>query len=329
MRRWFVGILLTVVLATLALEGLLRLAGRQPGQHLRRSTLEPLMHQPDAEIGWVPKPGTYTYPGYSPGSPPVSVTFWRDGARATRPVDDVRGERLVLVGDSMVMGWAVSDAETFAWGLQSEFPALDVRNYGVGGYGTYQSALRLRRVLDASDRPVRAVVYGFGEWQAMRNVALPPWVIGLEASSQGAAAKLPYCRMVGDGALACEPPSTFPLWPGWYHSALVAAAQGVSIRRTTDRLTGEMVPVTERLFVMMNDIAQQHHTPLLIVLMGTDAAYRDALTRRGLRFVDCGRPFERSLTVAGESHPNAEAHKLFAACIAQGLKAKILESQIW
>src|SRR5262245_26901866 len=154
----------------------------------------------------------------------------------------------------MVMGWAVSDPETFAWGLQSEFPTLDVRNYGVGGYGTYQSALRLRRVLDASDRPPRGVVYGFGEWQAMRNVALPPWVIALEASSQGAAADLPYCRMAADGALACVPPTTFALWPGWYQSALVAAVEGISIERSTKRLKSKVVPLHERIFVTMSEL---------------------------------------------------------------------------
>jgi hypothetical protein len=89
---------------------------------------------------------------------------------------------------------------------------------------------------------------------------------------------------------------------------------------TTDRLMSEMVPVTEQLFLMMNEIAKAHQTPLLIVLMGQDAVYRDILVRHGLRFVDCGRPIKRELTVAGESHPNAEAHKLSTACIADGLQ---------
>lgn len=59
--------------------------------------------------------------------------------------------RIVIIGDSLTLGWGVGDVETFSARLeqllQKKFPErnLDVVNLGVGGYDTRQEVTLLRR----------------------------------------------------------------------------------------------------------------------------------------------------------------------------------------
>jgi hypothetical protein len=57
-------------------------------------------------------------------------------AHGDRVVPDTRagGCQIVAIGDSVVMGWAVDDAETFANLLAREFPDVEFINAGRGGY---------------------------------------------------------------------------------------------------------------------------------------------------------------------------------------------------
>src|SRR5215475_1145640 len=62
--------------------------------------------------------------------------------------------RVVLIGDSLTLGWGVADNETYAVQLEQrlkrQFPGrdLDVVNLGVGGYDTRQEVVLLKRNID-------------------------------------------------------------------------------------------------------------------------------------------------------------------------------------
>src|SRR5262249_12408647 len=69
---------------------------------------------------------------------------------AAHPPSSVRVSRAdpgaptaLFIGCSFTQGWAISDQETFPWGVQEHFPAARVLNAGTAGYGTYQSLLGL------------------------------------------------------------------------------------------------------------------------------------------------------------------------------------------
>lgn len=296
------------------LELLLRASGHGPGAVAHPRANEPVLHRPEPDLGWEPQPGVYRYAGYTVGAQPITVTFWQDGSRATRRIDTRHGEEVLLVGDSMVMGWAVSDDETFAWHLQADHPELNVRNFGVGGYGTVQTLLRLRRLLVTRLRPPRTVLYGFGEWQALRNVAHPAWLIGLYLQSPRPVT-LPYCSLDDTGRIEWHPPTSFLPWPWYSRSALVATLQqAISMRSGAAREAQER-PVTEALVEQMRDEVEARGTRFVTAFLGKDARYRDHIVQKGVQVVDCGAAFKPGMTVPGESHPNSAVHAAWARCL--------------
>jgi hypothetical protein len=162
-----VSLVFTVGMAEL----LLRAAGFkawEPYDYSWRGT-----HEPDPVLGWKTRPGQYTIAG--PANQPLTVTFGPNGIRADE-VEPRRGRpRIVLIGCSITEGQWLSDPETYAWKLQARYPWIDVQNYGVAGYGTYQSLLLLEKILAEPDPP-KIVLYGFIEAHINRNVAPADWI---------------------------------------------------------------------------------------------------------------------------------------------------------
>jgi len=212
-----------------ALEMFLRLRGRA-GWHVPGiPSNEPTVVEYDPSLGWRNKPGAYVYPGYTPDAADITVTIWPDGSRATGDREEASLERVVLLGDSFTFGWAVSDAETYAWRLHDRFSSIEFRNHGVGGYGTYQSLLVLRDLLARPTPPPRLVIYGFADWQAARNVGLAAWLRILALASRGGPVYVPYCTLGHDGTLQPHPPERYRPWPFAEHSFVVAALEDAHV----------------------------------------------------------------------------------------------------
>jgi hypothetical protein len=208
------------VLVSLALglglaEGLLRAAGQHPAlPALRGHPNEPTLHIPDPILGWRPKPGPHRFPGYTKDAPPITMTFWPDGSRATSPRHVQRDRRVVLIGDSFTQGWAVSDADTYAWKLQTHFPDVEFLNYGTAAYNGLQALLRLGEHLDARPIPAPAlVIYGLNEDQKRRSVGEAAWMEMLARDGKRGTVELPYCSLDGDGGLVRHALESYPMWP--------------------------------------------------------------------------------------------------------------------
>src|SRR5262249_40511440 len=155
-------------------------------------------------------------------------------------------DAVVLLGDSITMGWAVSDDETFGWKLQQRFPALDVRNHGVAGYGTYQALLLMRKLLAAGERP-RVILYGFINDHEHRNVAAYRWLRALAVRSPTERPTVPYALLGRDGALVEHAPEVPPMWPlrRWLSSSV--ALEDLQVRRMTAGRAEQGEQVTELL----------------------------------------------------------------------------------
>lgn len=305
-------------------EAFLRWQGILPAPDL--FPREPVMMEPDPVLGWRPWPGHYVYPGYSPEVESIAVTIWPDGRRATRSSPEGTGDAVVLLGDSITMGWAVSDDETYGWKLQQRFPSLDIRNHGVAGYGTYQALLLMRKLFAEGQRP-RLVLYGFINDHEHRNVADYRWLHALTARSPTLRPSVPYALDGRDGTLEEHPPEAAPMWPlrRWLSSAV--ALEDLEVRRMTADRFAQAERVTEQLLVEMDGEARRHGARFAVVLL-TGAAdrlqhYREYLASRGIALVDCNRPLLPAMVVRGEGHPNGLLHEEWAACLAEALRAEL------
>lgn len=313
-------VVLAAGLTVAGLESLLRLTGYGVWQDHRLPAREPVMHEPDPVRGWRNKVGTFTYPGYTPGASPITTTVGPDGARATAARDEPHpGGTVVMVGDSFTRGWAVSDDETFAWQLAARFPAVEFRNYGTAGYGTYQSLLALDEVLSHAGRPPRLVLYGFTDWQGIRNVAPPPWLLILTLASHQQQVSAPYCTIAADGTLLRHPPEQYPMWPLKRYSAAITALEFAWAQHVSALRLPQTRPVTELLLREMQALSRRHGAELVVVSLAAGSEYVSDMKSQGIHVVDCGRSLDTSSTVPGEGHPNATTHAFWGGCIGDAL----------
>lgn len=322
-------LLITLAAIVVGSEVALRLAGYTPWRDaasmLHGALDEPVMNEPDPVIGWVPKPGRYLAPPPDPtrpGAREVVTTIWQDRRRATAEAPRQRpGRGIVLLGGSVTFGWAISDDETFAYRLQERFAGREVYNLAAAGYGTYQSLLRLERFLAESEQPPRVVVYGMVWDHESRNVATAPWQEMLALFSSRGHVAVPFCQEGADGALACEPPQSYPLWPCSEHSALVALLQKqYAALRARDRSRHPRA-VTQKILLRMDEVARQHGARLLVVYLavaGKDQAeYAAVLGPERVANISCLHPkfATPEMMVPGDQHPNGAMNAIWARCM--------------
>ena len=330
-RRLLLAITLccSVVLGLVMVEVLLRLAGRHPFPEFQpgRSDL-PTTNVPDPVLGWRAKPGTYRYPGYTADAPPITLTLWPDGSRATSAERIERSRQVVLIGDSFTQGWAISDDETYGWQLQARFPAVEFVNYGTAGYNGVQALLRLQEYFAAHPHPPELVIYGFNDDQERRNVGEGSWLGLLAIAAQREMVRLPYCSLDGHGGLVFHPPEGYPMWPLRHRLALVPLLERAAFRVATHGRTQQKRAATERLIERMSSIVREHGSRLLVVLLFDEpdvgAHYTAYLDAHGIAALDCRIPGPwGALMVPGEGHPNGLANTKWAECLAPVLDRQL------
>src|SRR5882724_7684701 len=130
---------IAILIVTLALVEIVLLLFNP--HYLRTDDWGGLSFRHDAELGWLPQPGTTTNVAL-----PRELTI-RNNSLGLRDVEFERGKPAILVlGDSNVWGYNVHDDERFTNLLRPHLPAYAVVNAGVSGYGTDQEYLLLRRL---------------------------------------------------------------------------------------------------------------------------------------------------------------------------------------
>jgi hypothetical protein len=329
MRSKFLFSLLTLLLSgavTLALaEAIVRLTGHGPHTSAPRWPNVPISKQPDSVLGWKQKPGRYVYPPFVAQLPDIRMTIDADGTRVTG-ASNYGGAGLAVFGCSYTEGEHISDEETFAWKLQSRYPDHRVRNYGVAGYGTYQSELLMQNVLGQSNPP-KKVLYGFMEHHEARNIAHPAWLKGLSSHSTEGEVALPFATLDARGRLIKQPQRKYPQWPLANVLASVAFVQDLYVSLEARGRESQEVPVTKELMREMNDLAKARGVEFAVVLLyglkpEAKLGYADYFAQHGIEYYDCEHPKTPDHVVPGEGHPNGKLNTVWAKCIAKSLEAK-------
>lgn len=316
------------LLASLALaEAGARIAGYAPRETAADSQQPPLRHDRDADLGWVPSPGTYHYRPGGGDEPEVEVNVRPDRARATSSLDPGSRADVVTLGGSYTFGQDVGDADTWSWKLQERFPGLRVSNLAGNAYGTLQSLVRLEQYEARAVAPLRVAIYGFFDHHQARNVASWGWLVNLEKGNTRGAFEVPYALLDEEGQLVrASEPATWPRLPLRSTLALVPLLErGLVVWRWRER-EGMGGPVTRALLLEMAGTARRAGGHLLVAGLSWNPAARDSYTAflkaARIPVVDCDDP--RIATRAwrargGTGHPNELAHSHWAECIARRL----------
>jgi lysophospholipase L1-like esterase len=310
------------VLALILAEVLLRVIGRGP--YVKRGDARdlPLMHVPDAELGWKNKPGEYNFGIIEP----IRMTFWPDGTRATAPRPVEADVRLALIGDSFTEGWAVTDTQTFGWKLQERFPKVSVRNYGSSGYGTVQSLLALKALLEGPGPHPNVVMYGFNDFHEDRNVAKATWLRDVFQVEHRGHVALPYAELAEGGTLLFQAPTSYPSWPLHDRSAIVATVERSWAELSARGRSAHARAVTDALLLEIDRVVRSHRGRFLVVVLAQwmpDSVphYLDLLARHRIAAANCHHP--AFLGPMGQvpyyGHPNAAVNALWGACMEAAL----------
>jgi len=321
-RSLFVTLALAVggVGAVLAGELVVRASGERPWSEWPLEPGEQGVFAPDSVLGWRARPGRIDFPVRG-GT--VRVTRLEDGSRATGSGPADPGSRMAVIGGSFAEGWGLPDEETLPWKLQAALPEVEVRNHAVGGYGTYQSLLRLEQLFAAADPPDR-VVYGFTELHEERNVANPRWLRDLAQVARRGHVAVPYATLGPAGRLERHPPESHPLWPLRSRLALVNVVQSAWLQHRGRGRLEQRHEVTRRLLFAMDQLCRTHGARLLVAVLWapqTADFYVQSLRQRGIPVVDCNLAQRPRLIIEGDGHPNGQATSELARCILEALGA--------
>ncbi len=287
--------------------------------HGSPDTGRPVMLAHDDELGWRPVPGRHPWDTRITGGKRVVVTYTENGERISAPPDGPRGRDLsvVFIGGSFTAVDYLDDEDTFPWLLQRAHPEATIRNYGVGGYGTYQSLLKLREVLAQDAAPPDLVVYSFLHHHLYRNVAAETWLNQLAWASYRGHAAVPHCTLDGSGQLEEHAPLRREIGPLERSSALFALVERVALDRL-DRRKGQALAVFHDPAATQIYTLPLHDARLLINFFGLpQELYQDLLpTLEAEGISDLPSMLESSddLTCPwGDGHPNEQANQLYAA----------------
>jgi hypothetical protein len=308
-------------------EILLRASDREPWRPLFIDPAQPVIYQPDPVLGWRHKAGDYRFPAFSPLGRGARMRFLADASRSTGTPPDVDGGAIAIVGGSFTEGFAIDDHETFAWKLQEKFPSLRVKNYGHGGYGTYQSLLILEEVLSQRPPPVMAL-YGFYEGHEIRNVASVDWLEMLSKTARRhRTIAVPYASLGDDGAIVRHRATSYPVWPLREQSAAIAFLQrGYASLRARERIA-QRAAVTEQLLLEMQRASEAGGADFVVAFLYASAEnrarYSGFLDQHGVAFADCAQPLLPAFQVPADGHPNEKLNAIWANCIADAIGPRL------
>lgn len=219
----FVSVFFSFVLA----ESIVRVAGYEPWNprpYFPQFKNVEVVFEPDPVLGWRNRPGRFLFDRKDGRT--VIQTNLPDGSRYTGPSPDGATKALIFVGGSYTYGWGLSDEETLPWRIQAALPQLRVKNFGTGGYGSYQSLLGIEKILATERLPPTIFVYGFNDFHYARDVAREDWLYAMNAySASGEPVYMPYVSLDARGRLRRHPPEAYGGWPLRRFSALVALAE--------------------------------------------------------------------------------------------------------
>ena len=323
-RPAFVVVLVVFAIAVslAAAELLLRARGYGPWRPRLAPGNRPELGEPDPVLGWRNKPGKYVFDGYANPEDKITVTIESDGRRSAGPAPAEPKARVAFVGDSITMGWAISDWETFAWKLQQRFPDVAFSNYGTGGYSTYQSLLLLRRFFATGGR-ADLVVYGFYDDHLKRNVAeystIEPRILRAHFDPWTA----PFCLTDDHGKLVEYPPEPMVLWPLRDSLASVYFLEQTYVRERGARRAEHTWGVAEQVALAMDQEARQHGARFVFLFLNSkpypQIRYTKFLRSHSIPVIDCNRPFRLQWIVVNEAHPNGLLNTEWAECIEKAL----------
>ena len=310
-------VIFSIIITTMILELCLRLFGHEPFEYYKNNSPDRTIYKPDKKLGWTSKTGSY----YSKIDKEnfIKYKFLKDGSRYTgyNLTQNSIKKKIVLIGGSLTMGHALNDEETFAYLLQKKLNRYQIKNFGIGGYGTYQSYLKLKDVFD-TNKNIKIVVYSFMDHHEVRNVGDASWHEHLALNS-GATVYLPYAKLDKFGGLLDYPPVKYVVLPLSNFSVLITKIQKKIMRIIHFSLNEDKTLITKKIITKMNRLSKKNNSNFIFVNLLTNGLkvndYKKFAKENHIQFSNCQIELTQEYVVKNDGHPNNLAHRKYFECI--------------
>ena len=317
----------SIVILLLLIEIILRITGSVPRKINDFTLNEPLTNIPDDVLGWSSKVGQHKFNPWSQDGKTTYLTIQEDKSRFTGTNN--MNEKIVFIGGSVTLGWAVSDHETFASIIQNKTNNYKILNYGVGGYGAYQSLLLLEKIFKNKNE-IKLVIYGYIPHHEVRNVAAGSWMYLLNYFSKRGFVKLPYASIDKNKNLIKNNPIQYINLPFGDKSALIAKLEKRIMKIKSYSREKKQFEISKAIIKEMVKISEKNNSKfkLLILENLTDSKlkkYSKFVSENNISMINCRAPQGEKYIVKGDGHPSYDAHQIIADCIYK--KVEILNSK--
>jgi hypothetical protein len=281
-----------------------------------------------SSLGYSHIPGRFTVTlgtGYS-----FKVTHLPNTLRITHPLDGYEipreKEEIWIFGCSFTYGWGLNDEQTYPWLLQERFPAYELVNFGVSGYGTIHSLLQFRDALKLMHPKVAVLAYA--DFHDIRNTFLRIRQKETVPYNKLGPLLQPYARLDEDGELRYSMAEVaYREFPLMRHMALAHFIETM-YDRYEDKLYRSHA-VSEALVEEMGRLAREHEVKFVVAGIAESRDMHRMLyfaQEHGIPSVDISVDLriEENMNATHDGHPSAIANKKYADKLEAFLKAEIL-----
>ncbi len=319
MRNFFKNSLLTlgsVFLTLLVLELCLRFIGIVPFEYLN-STSPQSIFQEDDKLGWDTKPGNYSLKIHL--NKYVNYNILNDGSRFSgyNLTADSEKNKIALVGGSFTLGQAVNDEDTLAYNLQKNLNDYEIKNFGVSGFGTYQTYLKLQNVFNKIEN-IDYVIYPFIDHHEIRNIGDASWLEFLSKNA-GSPVSIPYVKLNNEKDILEYLPRKYIVLPFSDYSVLITKLQKKIMRFIFYSKNKDKELITKKLILKMNNLSIENESKFIFVNLLSDKLkinnYSKFSLKNNIEFIDCQIELDDKHIVENEGHPNGFANQKYSDCI--------------
>ena len=277
----------------------------------------------DLVLGTGPNSGVFHVEKKVDGKVIYNATYTIDPRHLRATKSAASGPTIAFLGDSLMFGEGLNDADTLPQLFADRFPALHVVNLAYSGYSPAQALRELQVGLyDQELAATRLFVLLTGAFHVERTSCGPFWV-----------AYAPKYRMV-DGELVDEGPCASGLW---LKADLFIKQLGIYrtfVEKYLDRPTGSQIEDYLNIVAAVTKIAHDKYHAPLIVLYSIEPHYLDGtgwtdqrvearMRAAGAQVVTtevAAKPGD-VLTIPGDGHPTALANRLLARKLVDHIEA--------
>ena len=313
----------SIFILLIFIEIILRFTGALPRKNPDFTINEPLTNIPDPVLGWVPKEGDHKFKPWSNEGKETYLTINEDKSRFTGDVDENKN-KIVFIGGSITQGWAVSDDETFSFMIQKKNTNYKIYNFGVSGYGGFQSLLMLEKVFIDKNK-IKLVVYGVIPHHEIRNTAAGSWMYLLNFFSKRGFISLPYGSLDKKKRLIKNKPIKYIILPLGKRSALIAKIEKRIMKVRSLFREKKQTEISLAIISEMNKLSLKNNSKFVLLILeefhdDRSKEYDLFLKKNNISFVKCLVPKGEKFSVLGEGHPSELSHQSISECIYHKLK---------